>query len=239
VSRRYTFFAAISLALLCTAGICGPPCSQPGVTVAPASVNAGRIAFRKGDQLGEQPLVTSSGRTDVLGICSLRATVGSSVKDGNSGAIAFIFDDARFDVVEGWFSFQVLRSFNDEGFDITIVTSDPRSWPVGVVPQSELGARVTVGSFESCADGECTVCQSEVPGATVRVTVEEAVGGVDGSARKVSDDFKRTVSLEFDLGQPFVAASTQGGESCSVPVEAAASVNFTWDSGAFVWSDGC
>lgn len=221
----------IALALQSLAGICGPDCSLPGVEVAPATVTEGTLHFQKGAQDGDLPL------TEVIpaetGTSTLRATLGSGSEDQGIGATSYLFDDPSATVVHGYFELQVQRQFENDGFSVFITTSDPREWPVGEVPGADVDAQVKVTSFESCDDDDCLLCEADVPDASLRFFVEESTGASDDSTNRVSDDFRRKLRMELELGGPFVPGS------CAEEIDASGSATFTWSAADFVWTDGC
>jgi hypothetical protein len=224
----------IALALQSLAGICGPACGEPGVDVAPASVAAGAMHARKGEQEADLPI---TGETAEASTCSLRATLGSSTPDDGKAAVSFLFDDPEANTVMGYFSLDVRNPSSDDAFSISIVTSDPRAWSsLGEVPAADVAASVRVTSYEACAsDGDCSLCELDVPDASVRFVVEESAGATDDSQNRVSDDFQRKLTLELDLGGAVVPVSRETGEACSRDVEASGSATFSWTSDDFVW----
>ena len=226
--------AAIAIALQSVAGICGPACGSPGVNVAPATVTDGTIAVRKGDR--EAELAVTQGWNAEPGLATFVATVGGETEDGSNGALAFLSDD--YQRTTGYFRIELFRQAdNEDGFSISIFTSDPRTWSVGEVSSETIAATVSVISYEACTEDGCTFCLADVPDASVRFWVEQAGGSVDDSQNKVSDNFHRELRMEIDLGGPILGEPDQHGGSCTESVEAAGSVSFKWTSDDFVWTD--
>jgi hypothetical protein len=217
ILARARLFGLIAVAALSTTGgICGPDCAPPGVVVQDAEVISGHIAWKKGEEEAEQSLQRFLDATD-LDDCWLQAGI------------------------QGFFTFachQDYHGLTNAGFAVIVVTSDPRVWAVGEVPQKDLAARLSISSNENCSDSKpCTTCTRELPGATVRAIVEEATGGLSNRREGVTEDFLRRIRLEFDLGPAVIGEPSPAEESCSVPLAASGVATIEWKSSDFAWSE--
>jgi hypothetical protein len=202
-----------------------------GIVARPGVVSDGTVRWTDDDQTGESVVV---GEIPGDGACSGTLNVGSSYvsEDGSTGGGALnLIPENCSAYVNVMFTIDCKLPSHPR---IILAAGDLREWAEGPLPQDAYDSRVRMSYTDSTSNARTCYIDKE---AQVSIIVDHAEGFPAEMPDFVTDDFKRTIRVEFDSLEPEPGASY--GEPCFRAMAVAGELMVEIEAANFTYQEEC